>query len=222
MFRITVSDDVLESMAMAAIEAYSLGDGRRSVLNGLETFGYLWGSKRVSQEETVFHLEKLSVSISAERTSESVKPHVKAARLKNDVMSRWAPHRTMLGSFHTHPYTSLDEVKKIYGYEFSEPDFDLFHHDDFLWEQSGNNPVNFAMTICKLSRVRESIGGDWLRPNIWQFDVGEFRLWLNVCVGSLDDYGNRCLTGNKRSAAHLELNTRFFNQAGDRFSLADR
>jgi hypothetical protein len=207
-------------MAMAAIEAYCLGDGQRSPRKELETFGYIWGSKRESKDEIVFHLEKASVSISAKRTNESVMPHISAARLKNEVMRRWAPHRTMLGSFHTHPYATLDEVKQIAGYEFSDPDFDLFHHDDFLWEQSGQSPIHFAMTICKLGRVRETRGGDWLRPNIWQFDVGEFRLWLNVCVGSLDDHGNRCLTGNKRSAAYLDLNTRFFNEAGDRFKFA--
>jgi hypothetical protein len=161
----------------------------------------------------------MSLSLSAERTNGSVTPNAFAARLKNEVMTRWAPHRTMLGSFHTHPYQTLDEVKKCSGFEFSDPDFDCFHHNDFLWEQSGNNPVNFAMTICRLSRVRDSGWGECLRPNIWQFDVGEFRLWLNVCVGSLDDYGNRCLTGNKRSAAILDLNSRFFNEAGARFKL---
>lgn len=219
MFKVRLSDDVLESMAMAAIEAYCLGDGRRSRATQLETFGYVWGSKKTSANETVFFLEKMSLSLSAQRTNGSVTPNGSAARLKNEVMSRWAPHRTMLGSFHTHPYQTLDEVKKVSGYEFSEPDFRIFQQDDFLWEQSGNNPVNFAMTICKLSRVRDSGWGEHLRPNIWQFDIGEFRLWLNVCVGCLDDDGNRGLTGNKRSAALLDLNSRFFNDAGSRFNL---
>jgi len=204
---------------MAAIEAYCLGDGRRSGEKQLETFGYLWGSKKYAAHETIFFLEKISLSLSARRTSGSVTPNRKAARLKNEVMMRWSPHTTMLGSFHTHPYESLEEVKLNSGFEFSDADFGCFQHDDFLWKESGDTPVNFAMTICKLSRVHESGFGEWRRPNLWQFDIGEFRLWLNVSVGSVDEYGNRCLTLNKKSVATLDLNARFFNERGTRFKL---
>lgn len=216
MFRIKISDNLLESMTLAAIEAYCLGDGRSKELTKLETLGYLWGFKKISEEETVFLLDRMSLSLSAKRDRNSVTPNHKAVEIKNSVVERWSPHLSLLGDFHTHPYENLQEVNSCKGFEFSEGDISFLLNDDFLWEKSDQTPINLAITICELGRVHSKWGGDWIRNNIWQYDIGEFRLWINANVGYLDDDGDRQHTGNKRSKTILDLNTRFFNEKGDR------
>ncbi len=72
-----------------------------------------------------------------------------------------------------------------------------------------------AMTVCRMKRVREHYG-EQVRDNVCSYAVGEFRFWLNASVGYLDDKGKRAHTGNKHSKVFLDLNSRFFNLAGDR------
>ncbi len=203
-------------MVLAAVEAYCLGDGRRSGAAHLETLGYVWGFGRIEDELTVLYVTKLSMSLSARRTNNSVTPNLRAALLKNEVIRRWSPQLSLLGDFHTHPYEDLSQVQGCNGFEFSTADYASFAKDDLVWNESGNSPLMLAMTICKLNRVHTSIGGEQIRGNVWRFDVGEYRLWLNAAVGELDAQGNRVATGNKYSKVDLDLNSRFFNISGDR------
>ena len=214
-YRVRLSDYALESMVLASIEAYCLGDGngRR---HSLETLGYYWGVKRVDPELTSFHIERTSVSLSAQRHKDWVVANADAPRLKNEVVTRWSPHLTLLGDFHSHPYRNLSEVKENNGFEFSDDDFESFLDDDLIWEKSGNTPMMLVMTVARLERVRESSVEYLIRNNVSSFDVGEFRFWLNAAVGYLDADGERCNTGNTHSPVYLDLGSRFFNMKGDR------
>ncbi len=210
---IRISDNLIETMTLAAIEAYVLGDGRGK--RQIETLGYIWGTKVKRDGDLFLYLSRGSVSLSAQRTRNSVQPEQDAVLLKNAVISRWAPEASLLGDFHTHPYQDRVEVASFTGFEFSDSDFKGFLEDDYIWSESDNNPVMLAVTICKLARVVESVGGNWVRSNVWQFDVGEYRLWVNVAVGYLEADGTRCHSGNTYSKVLLDL-TRFYNCAGDR------
>ncbi|KQY95027.1 MULTISPECIES: hypothetical protein [unclassified Brevundimonas] len=213
-YRVRVSDRFLETATLAAVEAYSHGDGRKK-RKEIETLGLVWGHCRTRAEETVIFLDRLAVSLSAEREAGSVMPNAGAISLMAEVMERLAPDQLLLGDFHSHPYRDLAEVQMIKGYEFSDGDFDAFLADDAIWDRTNNAPVMVVATVCRLGRVHES-GGDHIRNNVWWFDVGQFRFWLNVCVGFLDEAGKRRHTGNKRSCVWLDLNSRFFNDSGDR------
>lgn len=214
-FAVRVSDSFLDAMTLSAVEAYCMGDGRKGKSDQLETFGYVWGFKKETEGGSVFFLERLSLSLSAKRTSGSVTPNREAAKLKNEIVARWAPHLTMLGHFHSHPYRNFSEVKAIRGYDFSPDDFDLLRYDDFFWESSGNTPIMIAITVCKLDRVHDTLDLKYLRDNVCQYDVGEFRFWINISVGFLQD-GARNVTGNTHSKAAWDLVPRFYNSYGDR------
>jgi hypothetical protein len=203
-FEIRISDHFLETAVLAGVEAYHLGDGRRrrGAQSGLETIGNVWGvSLPLPEGGRLLHLERFTLTQAAQRTNGSVLPDPRARVLAIDVMKRWSPHLRMLGDLHTHPYSTLAEVREVGGFEFSPQDFAVFDNDDDRWETADGFPVMLALTVCRLQRVREG-GLDWPRPNLWQFDVGQFRLWLNVCVG-WQEGGERCNTGNSHSSAHL-------------------
>ncbi|WP_219321152.1 hypothetical protein [Methylovirgula sp. HY1] len=171
---------------------------------------YLGHKKEVCDENVIYHLERASVSISAERTTESVKPNNDAAFLKSQLVELWSPHLSMLGDFHTHPYDSIDEVKNIRGYEFSEIDYDSFIKDDFLWEKARGNPIMLVMTICRLRRVRLTGDGKQLASNIWTFDAGHFRFWLNAEIGYENEEKKRVIS-TFQDHVFLDLNSKFYN-----------
>jgi hypothetical protein len=61
-----------------------------------------------------------------------------------------------------------------------------------------------VQTVCRLGRARAGAGG-WKRRNVFSFDVAEFRFWLNVVVGFIDQKGQRRHTGNITKAVQIEL-----------------
>lgn len=221
-FTISLSDAARHTITLATLEAYVLGDGRPRRTK-LETLGYLWGfSREDSKGTTHFHVDLMSLSISAKRSRNSVKPNDQAVRLKSELMDRWAPHLTLIGDFHSHPYENLAEVRDIRGFEFSDADEASFLDDDFLWERANDQPIMLAMTICKLARVHEKHAAETIRSNIAHFDVGEFRFWLNAAVGFLDASGSRRCTGNRPSNVKLRIDSRFYNYSRDRLVVATR
>jgi len=225
-YEVTISESALRMMTLATLEAYALGDGRKRRSKNeiaVETLGYLWGVKRVSLEGTFIHVDMASMSISAKRSKDGVTPNKKAIQLKAALMDRWAPHLTLMGDFHSHPYANHKEVKKIQGFEFSNADEEAFLGDDFVWDSAEGMPIMIVMTVCKLSKVNESLSATFVRNNINSFDVGEYRFWLNVAIGYLKDETNdhtikknRQWTGNKHSSVELRLDSRFYNYSSDR------
>jgi hypothetical protein len=214
-YKVHISPELLETMTLAAIEAYVYGKQGRKKHMAVETLGYLWGYRKQDNGTTIFYLDRTSVSISADRQYHSVTPNRDAARLKNEVIMRWSPHLTLLGDFHSHPYRNLKEVIAEAGYNFSHADFEELKSHDFIWEQSGNNPIILVITVARLTRVRDSVQ-DNFRNNTARFAVGEFQFWLNAAVGYIGADGKRHVTGNTSPEVSMTLDGWYYNQAGGR------
>jgi hypothetical protein len=219
-YKVRVSPELVETMTLAAIEAYCYGNLRKLKNTAVETLGYVWGYRKQQNGTTVFYLDRTSVSISAERQYHSVTPNLDAAKLKNEVMMRWSPHLTLLGDFHSHPYRNLKEVNAESGYNFSPEDLKELRTNDFIWEQSGNNPVILVITVCRLGRVRDSVQ-DNFRNNTARYAVGDFQFWLNCAVGYVDEAGKRCVTGNTSPDVQVSVEGWYFNKAGGRVQSAN-
>lgn len=217
-FRVKLSDQLIESMTLAALEAYVLGDQRnKKNKEKVETFGYIWGFRKIENDTINLYLDRMSLSLSARRTNGSVTPNEHAAELKHNLIERWSPHLMLLGDFHTHPYDDLAEVKSQVGWDFSDADLVSLDSDEFLWRKSDQTPVNLVMTVCRLGRVRETYDAVMRGDNLWQFDAGEFRFWLNVNVGYVDHNGDRQQTFKNNSGVFLDL-SRFYNGRSDRIA----
>ncbi len=214
-FHVKISDRLLEQMTLATAEAYVLGDGNHDI--GLETLGYIWGHRIIRDEgnEIFFHLDRASISISAIRNQDWVQPNQTALHLKNAIVTRWAPEVTLLGDFHSHPYSDFATVQAIQGWQFSDSDIQYFLENNDTWELAENNPIMVAMTICKMGAVHGNVFGDMQQSNVFRFDIGEFRFWINVIAGWLDNKGARQHTPNIHSSVFLDM-IKFFNEAGDR------
>jgi hypothetical protein len=202
-YRIRLTPSLVESMTLSTMEAYCIRQPKARRYGGVETYGYVWGTKKRTDDVTIFHLTKLAVSITAERSYMSVFPNPMTGALKNKVLKRMAPHLTLLGDFHSHPWANQKSMKRDVGYNFSPQDFVSFLEEDLFWEMSDNNPVMLVQTVVRLSRKGRK-GSGWQRLNVFHFDIDDHRFWINAVVGYLDIDGNRRHTGNRTRSVIIE------------------
>lgn len=217
---VRISNEALEDMVLSASESFVLGDGadkpsrRKRQSKSVETYGYLWGFRRKSNDEQteIVFIDKFSESLSARRKSTSVTPNKDAIWLKTSILERWSPHLAFIGDFHTHPYASRNEVESCNGWEFSETDISSFKKDTTLWKLSRNRPLMLVMTVAPIEKVHETIGEFDERKNVWMFNVGQLRFWLSIGTGYREK--------NKRvwtdEGIYLDLDPRFYNESGAR------
>lgn len=203
-YRVRIAPSLLESMTLATVEASNFRGPGASRRSGVETYGYIWGHKKSYPDDvTVFHLDKLSVSITAQRAALRVVPDQKVGLLKYKLLHRLAPHKTLLADFHSHPFATPRSTKLDVGFEFSPVDFADFLDQDLFWESSDNNPVMLVQTIVRLRRAGRR-GSGWQRQNVFYFDIDDHRFWINAAVGFLDQRGIRRHTGNRTRSVVIE------------------
>lgn len=203
-YLIRLAPSLVESMTLATMEAYCVLGPRGGKKGGVETYGYVWGTRNDSREDlTVFHLSKLSVSIAAERSYMAVYPNPHTGILKSRVLQRLAPHLMLLADFHSHPWATQASMRRDVGFNFSPQDFVSFIEEDLFWQTSNNNPVMLVQTVVRLGRKGRR-GSGWQRPNIFYFDIDDYRFWINAVVGYLDAEGNRRHTGNRTRSVIVE------------------
>lgn len=162
--QIIVEDHVVPQLFTAAIEAYEIGDrvDTRRGVNGLETYGLLWGYALPARPETG-QPERLvavtaTVETSAIRRQDAVAPSGKSIAMKRDFMRQYWPQLELIGTFHSHPYTNLAEVNANRGWRGSEVDEkghgDKAHwpefHEDFCPEMP--TLAHLVVTICALEK----------------------------------------------------------------------
>lgn len=203
-YRVKLAPSLLEGMTLATVEAFGFRGPRANKKTGVETYGYVWGTKKTCADgAVVFYLDKLSISLTAKRSSLSVYPNPEAGELKSQLLKRMAPHLTLLAEFHSHPYANSKAVARHSGFEFSKDDFDTFLADDLFWENAENTPVMLVQTVCPIARQKGKSSG-WQRSNVFYFDIDDLRFWVNAVVGYLDAKGKRRHTGNVTKLVSLE------------------
>ena len=221
---VSVSDEALDSILLAAAETYYLGHGRKSNRKDnfeyVEINGYLWGSYVPHGDfRSYIHVEKFGPSISARKRRDSYEANEQAPWLMHSIIKRRSPHLKFLGEIHTHPYDSLEDVNSAKGWEFSDEDRDWSHEKDeneySVWKLYDLDfPLWLVLAVTPLQRVRGSNGATQHseQGNIWRFDIGELRFWLHAEVGQRDDQGYVQFEKN----TWLNLYAPFTNEARDR------
>jgi hypothetical protein len=203
-YRVKLAPSLLESMTLATIEAFGFRGPRANKKSGVETYGYVWGTKKLCPDGVmVFYLDKLSVSLTAKKSSGTVWPNAEAGELKSQLLKRMAPHQTLLAEFHSHPYANSLAMNRQAGFEFSKEDFTTFLDDDLFWENADNTPVMLVQTVCPIRQQTGKSAG-WYRRNVFFFDIDGHRFWVNAAVGYLDEKGKRRCTGNRSRLVTIE------------------
>ena len=221
MYIVKISDHALDTMLLAAAETYYLGAGtKRAAEQYVEVNGYLWGSQRLDPDTNCTHVfvDRFGPSISSRKSAGAVRPNSKASGLMHAVIQRRAPHLAFLGDFHTHPYDSLQDVMDIKGWEFSNTDRQWWPARDAedeidIWRILGEQmPLWLVVAVAPLQRVFANVGARPLKDNVWRFDIGELRFWLNAEMGKRDKDGIVQFVDD----VFLDMFPPFTNDAGDR------
>lgn len=126
---ITIEDHVIPQLLTSALEAYDIQHpmGRKK-LDRLETFGLLWGYVIPEREDRSPRVisSLATVETSALRKNDSVQPDLDSLNLKIEFVRKYWPHLEVVGTFHSHPYSSLKETREIRGWEGSDGDFEFW------------------------------------------------------------------------------------------------
>lgn len=208
---VTISERALESMVLAACEAFAFGrdDDREAV----ETYAHLWGFRRFSPDGGTehVHVDRISVCVSAQVDNDRAAVFANVIALQDDIVKHWSPHLSLLGDFHTHPYDSRRELIANRGWEFSACDRTSFLDDENLWLRADGDPVSLVMAVTQLQAVHEG----WAKQQTtyrWRFDIGQYRFYLSAAAGKRDEHGEGDFI---QRGVHLVLGQYFFNEAGN-------
>ncbi|MCY3811151.1 MAG: hypothetical protein OXH15_05095 [Gammaproteobacteria bacterium] len=174
-----VTDSALMHLLLAGMESY-----RAKRHGALETGGLLWGFIKDETDSEMDHItiEHVSTDTYAKRKPDSVALSDRTTSAKRDVIEQRWPHLSMIGDFHTHPYTNYTEAVDNKGWEFSRGDFEWYENGHTAESWAGR--VGLVLAIAGLqryhkdnhatTRVRSRYG------NTLQWQLGRYRFWLSA------------------------------------------
>ncbi|MDD9997012.1 MAG: hypothetical protein OXQ89_04625 [Rhodospirillaceae bacterium] len=129
-----------------------------------------------------------------------------------------APHMTFLGTFHTHPWPSISKAEKAKGWRFSDPDrecwSELDHNADFSDRYGDDAALWLVVAVARIQKVHFKPFAEQVQPNIWKFDIGDMRFWVNAELVRPDEYGVARPDGDVYP--RLDMWLAFLNDTGGR------
>ncbi|MFB2729317.1 hypothetical protein ACE02H_17775 [Shewanella mangrovisoli] len=194
--RVVIEDHVMPVLMSAAIEAYDIvhkATQRSKGKKKIETYGLLWGyvvpAKSEDGENKVV-VTSATIETSAIRHENYVQPDIESIETKKALIQQYWPHLELVGTFHSHPYDSLDEVNDIRGWEASGEDGDLSYWTNFHEHIAPEQPVlaHLILTVAQLQKMGWALPDSFQGRNYSGFRIsaGTKKLWLNTYVSVCD------------------------------------
>ena len=189
--KIIIEDNALPILITSAIEAYDFEHKAHTKGKGnsqLETYGLLWGymvpAKDDTSEDKII-VTTCTVEASALRHNDWVEPNFESIQAKKDLIEQYWPHLELVGTFHSHPYESLEVMKNLEGVGWKASDGDKNHWPDIHEKIAPNQPglAHLIITITELSKK------GWAHPEKvkkdkhcdgYSFVAGYKKLWLTA------------------------------------------
>jgi hypothetical protein len=202
--QIILEDHVVPQLLTSAIEAYEIShitDKKGSGKNRLETYGLLWGYALPARVNTPPRLVGVvaTVETSAERDINTVVPKYISLEMKKDFIREHWPQLELIGTFHSHPYDSLAEVKRHRGWRASKDVNDNGDGDYAAWPQfheeicpEMDELAHLIVTITQLERKGtqppERLSGSEQNTG-YVITSGARKLWIKgYCTEKTDLY----------------------------------
>lgn len=156
--QIIIEDHVVPQLLTSAIEAYEVehrAHERGRANRRLETFGLLWGYALPARDNgTPARLVAVTATVetSALRHTDWVRPAPESIRSKRDFFAEYWPQLELIGTFHSHPYDSLDEVNEVRGWRASDGDERYWPYLHHLVCPEMGQMAHLTITITGLAR----------------------------------------------------------------------
>ena len=185
---IHVSDNALMHLVLAGIESFHVRPWGKTVAEhrgAVETAGLLLGYFR--SKNTIDHVfvNDVSTDTYSERDKNSVLINQTVTEEKMKVVeSRW-PYMTLVGDFHTHPYSDPEDsasvVRRKQYWRFSPGDYKSYEEattQDQFHPSRWNGRVALVLTIARNKRKHVGVRSEYIKTNAitWLFE--DYRLFL--------------------------------------------
>lgn len=201
---ITVDDHVVPQLITSALEAYEIGrrfNGRKKSEDKLETFGLLWGYTLAERDNRPARIvvTTATVETSATPTKSSVEPQLDSIAMKKEIINRYWPHLELVGTFHSHPYDTLEDVRSVRGWQASTENGDT---DFWPWLHEKVCPENpylahLIVTVTQLQRK------GWAWPGAIENNSG-FELSLEKRKIWITSYSTECFSDDAKDEVLVE------------------
>lgn len=197
---IIIEDAVTPQLLTSAIEAYEFDRERSSrkkdAPGQIETFGLLWGYCIPAFDERPARVvcTTATVEVSADRRQDSVAPNIESIIAKRDIFRRYWPQLDLVGSFHSHPYANLEEVRGIKGWQASPGDQEYWpsFHEELMPELP--LMAHLIITICARQRATAFEGPQRLggreETSGYHLASAKRHFWLKGYVSLPDEEGH--------------------------------
>lgn len=178
---VTIEDHVVPQLMTSALEAYEIRhpNGRKKE-DRLETFGLLWGYVIPARESSRPRIVATvaTVETSALRKEGSVEPDFDSLEMKMEFVKKYWPHLEVVGTFHSHPYNSVQEVKDVKGWRAS-PDDEEFWPDlhQTLFPETPYL-VHLIVTVTALSKSGWAFPKEIENNSGFELSMGPRKVWM--------------------------------------------
>lgn len=154
--KLIVEDHVVPQLFTSAIEAYEIehrAHAKGKSNSQLETFGLLWGYAIPQKGKLPSRIVSTlaTVETSALRHQDWVDPNLDSLMSKKRFFEAYYPNVELIGTFHSHPYSDLEEVNKVKGWRASNGDKEFWPwlHEHVCPEQP--QLAHLVVTITELN-----------------------------------------------------------------------
>jgi len=126
-----VSDQALEDMLLGAWEAYFVPVPGKPRRRRTEVYGVCFGSVREEkrtekgegkQRALSIHVRRVALQLRARAGSRFVEPNRRSEEEHLRMAEQLFPHLELVGDFHSHPYISLQSLRRNHGWMYSPQD----------------------------------------------------------------------------------------------------
>lgn len=154
---IFIEDHVVPQLFTSAIEAYEFehkASERGKAHKSLETFGLLWGYSvpEKGDDPAKVIATMCTVETSATRHNEWVAPNFESLSAKKKFFQSYWPNIELVGTFHSHPYENVSEVKECRGWRASEGDQGFFPYFHEVVSPEQTSLAHLIVTVTKLEK----------------------------------------------------------------------
>lgn len=195
---ITVDDHVVPQLITSALEAYEVGSRKgKKKEDKLETFGLLWGytlPERDGRPPRVV-VTTATVETSAIPTTSSVEPQLDSIAMKKEIINQYWPHLELVGTFHSHPYDTLEEVRSVRGWQASTEGGDTDFWPQFHEKTCPENPylVHLIVTVTRLQKKGWAWPGTIENNSGFELSLGKRKIWIT-------SYSTECFSGGEEDS----------------------
>ena len=180
---VMVEVQALQDMVLGALEAYSVPKGRGSRYN--EVYGVCFGSvkteewdSRGSGRQSLVYIvvNRVALQLRAQTTGSSVMRSPRSEAVHLAMAHELFPHVELVGDFHSHPYTTLEQLRAYRGWQYTPSD----EEDNLAWfeelAEAGYRPrVGLILALARSSKTR---AGRPPAPNVLRTTIGRCRCYL--------------------------------------------